>query len=369
MEPYYQGAKDVFLAKVRADFDSVENQAMKSISSLESNNLLRTEQNTNALFTQITNITDEGDRAVWRHVSATGVQQLGERKAGGQYPTASFLRGYETAVFNPDLEDAAEFNIPEERQDSEGKKYKTVLDRAQKLVIETRRKNMNDAFDVFNYAFTAASSQATRFFVKGNAGLDGNQTALGERLISIQHARADAGSTISNAVQTSGNAAPFTDTYYWAALEQGFTFKDDVGKPMPMFGGALTIVTVNNNSQVRVAKEINESEWKTGTANNDVNIFQGNFRSIVTSPYLLTSYNLSTASSDNKKWFLVDTVAQDPQVGTGLVRVCFLPTNSRVERYQPTDSIVYKIKQSYVYGFADWRNVIGSKGDSAAYTA
>lgn len=370
METFYQGPKDVFLVKVRADFDTVEDQAVRAVTSLEQNGLLRSDVNTDGLFTQVSNITTEGNRAVWRHVSTTGLQQMGTRVAGEVYPEGQFLRGWETAVIDPNLQDASEFTVPEERNDAEAQMYKEALNRAMKLVIDARRKNIGDPFDIFNLAFTSPSSYPnTRFVAKGNQGLNGSYTALNEKLVTTSHALAS-GQTpsagISNAVTNSGNFAAFNDTYYYAALEQATTFVDDVAKPMPMFGGSITITVPNANGLVRTAKEINNSEWKVGTANNEVNVLMSSLTKIVSSPYLTNSINFgTTANSQNKKWFLTDTASQDPQVGTSLVRVAFVPTTSRVERREAIDSLIYKLKQSYCYVWTDWRNMLGSLGDNS----
>jgi len=371
MEQFYQGAKDVFLVGVRADFNAVSDQAVKAVSSLESNGLLKSDVNTDGLFTQVSNITTDGNMAVWRNTSITGISGLGTRTAGGQYPTAQFVRGWETVATDPNLQDASEIPVPEERSDAESSMYREALNRAQKLVIEARRKNIGDPFDVFNLAFTApASFPTTKFVGKGNQGLDGNFTALNEKLITTTHKIASTNAAPSaggsNLVANGANYAAFNDTYYYAALEQSAAFVDDVGKPMPMFGGAITIVVPNANSLVRTAREINQSEWKVGVTNNEVNVLQGTLTRIVSSPYLTNSINYgSTANSQNAKWFIVDTATQDPQTGTGLVRVCFVPTNSRVERKQEVDAIVFKLKQSYSYVFVDWRNVLGSLGTGA----
>lgn len=366
-ETFYQGPKDVFLTKVRADFDAVEDQAKRAVSSLESNGLLASEVMPTGIFTDISNVTSDGDRAAWRHVGVTGLSNLGQRKAGGSYPEGSFLRGYETASFDPDVQDAIQQTVPEERQTKEANLYKAVLNRAEKQLIEIRRKNIADPFDVFNYGFTAPTSYATRFIAKGNQGLDGALTALGESLISKQHAVANGGATLSNAVLTSGNSAAFNDTNYYAALEQAQTFTDDVGKPMPMMAGSKTIIVPPANGLVRTAKELNESEWKVGTNNNEVNVLQSTFGTIISSPYLLKSYN-TPSIANTKAWFIVDQTSRDSEVGTSLVRITFIPTNSRVDRFEQIDSIVYKVKQSFTYVWTDWRNVIGSKGDGLAYS-
>src|SRR5260221_14563274 len=106
METFYQGALDVFLVGVRADFDSVENQAMKSVTSLEQNGLLKTDKNTDGLFTQVSNMESQGNRAVWRHTGTTGVSATGSRVAGSIYPAATYIRLWETVVIDPNLQDA-----------------------------------------------------------------------------------------------------------------------------------------------------------------------------------------------------------------------------------------------------------------------
>lgn len=373
-ETLYQGSKDIFLAKVRADFDAVEDQALKSSKALMSYSLVGTDSMADQLFTKISETTEEGDRAVWRHVGTTGIKDLGTRKAGGVYPLVEFIRTYETAVFDPDNQIAGEFNVPDERQQKEGKSYKGVLDRARKLLIEVDRTNVKDPFEVFNLAFTAPSSFPTagagggRFFVRGNMGLDGNNTALGERLISIQHARADGGATFSNAIQSSGNARIFSDAAYWAAREQGATIVDDVGKPMPLFGGQLTLVVPPANGLVRTAEELNGSEWQIKLAENQINVHQGRLARVIDSPYLLSSAYVSGVAN-TAAWFLIDDSNRDPEVGNGMVCITFVPLQTKVWDDEGRDRVVYDIKQELVYGWVDWRNILGSKGDNAAYSS
>src|ERR1035437_3531630 len=127
MEQFYQGSKDVFLVGVRADFNAVEDQAVKAVSSLEKNGLLNSETVTDGLFTQVSNITSEGNMAVWRSVSTAGLQALGTRSAGGKYPEGQFPRGWETVVAEPNLQDASEIVVPEERMDAEAAQYKAAL--------------------------------------------------------------------------------------------------------------------------------------------------------------------------------------------------------------------------------------------------
>ena len=176
------------------------------------------------------------------------------------------------------------------------------------------------------------------------------------------------GTTQSNAVNVSGNAAPFSVDAYNQALEQGGATVDDVEEPMPLFGGNKDIMTPNKNGQIANIKTLNESQWQPKTGNNDVNVYQGSFERIITSPYLGTSYYNRTISNP-KMWQVIDRSNIDPEVGTGYVRVEFWPMDSRVERVNPIDSIAFKMKEEYSYGWLDWRNTIGSNGSGLPYSS
>ena len=367
-EILYQGSKDVFLAKVRADFDAVEDQALKGYNSIKSYSLVGSDPSGDSLFTQVSNVTSEGDRAVWRNISVSGVQNLGNRSAGGVYPDANFIRGWETVVYDPDNQVAGKFTVPEERDVKEADQYRAVLSRAQKLLYEISRTSIADIWENFNLAFTTSSSIPSRFFLKGQGNTTGNPTNITNPLISTLHARADGGATQSNAVLTGSNSAVFSDTTFWQAREQAAAFKDDVGKPMPMMGGRLTVIVPPANSLVRLAFELTGSEWKTQTPNNDINIHYGQLGKVMSSPYLLQSYYLSSVSNKTQ-WFLVDENVRDPQTGTGLVQITFVPLETRVERDQYTDSIMYKVKHETAQGWVDWRNIVGSNGAGTAYTS
>ena len=117
---------------------------------------------------------------------------------------------------------------------------------------------------------------------------------------------------------------------------------------------------------LRQLNKSNESEWTVGSANNEVNVYKNTMQNLISSPYLINSINYTTANTQNKKWFLVDGAFTDPKVGTGLVRVSFVPTQSFVFRSPEMNSLVYQAKQSFSYAWVDWRNVIGSLGDNSA---
>lgn len=368
MDVLFQGSQDIFLAKVRAAFDAVEDQALRSSRAIMGYSLIGSDPSAASLVTQISDTTQEGSRAVWRHVSASGIKNLKTRSAGGTYPEVEFIRGYETVVYDPDLQDAGLFAIPDEREAKEAAQYKDVLNRAKKLLTEIDRKNVADIFEIFNLAFTAPGSYpndaANRFFGRGNAGLDGAATgALNEELASTAHARADGGATQSNA--SAAGASLDTDTFFAAKVACG-GFKDDVGKPYPTMGGRVDIVCGLDN--VKVAKQLNESEWEIDVAENQINIHKGQFNRIITSPYLNESYYDATNINNEDQWHLVDVANRDGETGSGLLCISFWPLETKVERNQDRDAVNYKVKQNKVYGFSEWRNVYSSKADGQAYT-
>jgi hypothetical protein len=128
----------------------------------------------------------------------------------------------------------------------------------------------------------------------------------------------------------------------------------------------VTTIVPPANGLVQTAKQLNESEWQIGTANNEVNVFNNTMQKIISSPFLINSVNYSTANTQNKKWALVDNAFTDPKVGTGLVRVVFVPTQSFVFRSPEMNALVYQAKQSYSYAWTDWRNILASLGDNSA---
>lgn len=372
-ETLFQGSKDVILNGVRAAFDAAENQGFKVTNQLKNSSLLGADPMADTLFTMVPATDSEGEKAIWRHVEFTGANNQGTRSAGGLFSDANFLRGYETAVIDPDNQLANKFSVPYERQNKEAKAYKPIVDRGRILIDQMEKSNIKDPLEVFNLAFTAPTSFPTtglggnRFFARGNKGLDGTFTALGERLISTQHARADGGATWTNAVVESGNAPALTTDSFWSAKLLGQTsIFDDVGNPYPGFGGQVFLVTAPAN--MKVAKQLDASEWEIGIAENQINIHRGMQLKTISSPYLTVSAYVSGVANTSQ-WFIVDSDMRSPEVGLGFMCIPFVPLQSNVYNDDSTNSAVYNIMQEKVYGAVNPRAIIGSNGTGAAYSS
>lgn len=368
-----QGPLDVFLVNVMGDIDAATDQSRQALKALMEYSMLGSDNKVGGVYTNVSSVTESGMRAVWRYTGTTGLNgPIGNRGSKDRYPDATYIRTWLTSMFDPDLQLADQLVEAEERLAKEDSAYKQYINRASKLYEKFARQNILDTFEHFNLAFTTPSAYPNLlFFGKGTQGLqgiEGTGTPLNERLVSTQHALANGGPTQTNAVNVSGNAAPFSVDAYNQALEQGGATVDDVQEPMPMFGGMKDIFIPNRNGQVATVKTLNESTWQPKTGNNDINVYQGSFERIVTGPYLGTSY-YNASISNLTEWFVVDRQNMDPEVGTGFVRVEFWPMDSKVERVDPIDSIAFKMKEEYAYGWTDWRNVIGSNGSGLPYSS
>lgn len=371
-EVLYQGAKDVILNGVRAEFDVAENQGFQVTRALQNSSLLGSDPLADTLFTIAGASDSEGEKAVWRYVEFTAANNQQNRSAGGIFGDANFLRGYETAVLDPDNQLANKFQVPFERLNKEAKNYKPIVDRGRLLIDLIAKSNIKDPFEVFNLAFSAPAAYpqgglgGRRFFARGNKGLDGAYTPLGERMISTQHARADGGPTWTNAVTESGNAPALTSDSFWEAKTLGFTsIFDDVGNPYPGFGGQIFLVAGASN--MKVAKQLDASEWEINVADNQINIHKGMQSKTITSPYLQQSAYVTGVSNPNQ-WFIVDAGMRSPEVGLGFTIIPFVPLQSNVYKDDGLNSAVYNIMQEKVYGWVNPRAVVGSNGTGNAYT-
>lgn len=368
-----QGSLDVFLLNLMGKIETVTDQSRQALKALMDYSMLGVDNKVGGVFTTVGAATESGGRMVWRHTGTTGVNgPLGTRTSKSRYPDATYLRTWLTTMVDPDVQFADQFVEAEERLRKEDIVYRQYLNRAQKLYEKFARQNILDTFELFNLGFTLPSAYPTKlFFAKGTQGLEGiegSTTPLNEQLISTQHALANGGTTQSNAVNISGNAAPFSIDAYNLALEQGGAIVDDVQEPMPMFGGMKDIMSPNKNGQIATIKTLNESMWRPQTGNNDINVYEGSFERIVTGPYLGTSYYTASISNPTM-WYVVDRSNQDPEVGTGFVRIEFDPMSSYVDRVPEIKSIAFKMDEEYAYGWTDWRNAIGSNGSGNAFSA
>lgn len=182
--------------------------------------------------------------------------------------------------------------------------------------------------DIFNNGFT---STATSY-------------GDGEELFSTSHDRVDGGTAQSNASST-GITLGETN------LETGrLAFEDALDDKGQIRNFTPNTILVGNDLR-KTAVILTDSSLRPGTANNDVNIYEGVFNVKV------WKYITSTTA-----WFLL---GNDHKLNFfWRIRPEF-----KNDYNFDADAALYKVRIRVAAGWSDWRNTWGSAGDGAAYSS
>lgn len=190
--------------------------------------------------------------------------------------------------------------------------------------------------------------RTTEYFAASvlNNGFSTSYTSYGDGnpLLSTSHDRADGGTAQSNASSTGITLTETNLETGRLALEKVL---DDKGQIVTFQADKLIIpVDLRKTAQI-----LTQSTLRPGTANNDVNIFEGVFK-IVPWRYLTSS----TA------WFLQDSSEH-------LLNFFWRVKPEFKSDYNfDADAALYKVRIRFSTGWSDWRGFWGSKGDGAAYS-
>lgn len=207
--------------------------------------------------------------------------------------------------------------------------YNIMNKRPAALGRSMRRTAENQAALVFNRGFNTTYQ-------------DGGD---GKVLFSTVHPRSDGGATQSNASATS---IALNEDNLETAIIAMRNQVDDKGMKIDVFPKIL-LVPINLSKQAHL---IVDSPQRQGTADNDANVYKGQF-TIIDWIYL----DSTTA------WFLIDpTVAELNWFWRRR------PTFKSDELFD-TEYAVYKSTMRLSRGWSDWRGVWGSQGDSSAYAS
>lgn len=167
----------------------------------------------------------------------------------------------------------------------------------------------------------------------------------GKPLASTLHSRADGGTAQSNA---SATGIVFSETNLETgrlALEKALNDKGEIVN----FKADTLLVPIDLRKSAQI---VTESTMRPGTANNDVNVYDGVFKVI---PW---RYLTSTTA-----WFLLD---KSNHLVDWIWRV---RPEFKSDFNFDADAALYKVRVRFGFGWADWRGVWGSKGDAAAYSS
>lgn len=197
-------------------------------------------------------------------------------------------------------------------------------------------------FQLFNDGFSLTDS---------DANFPISRYGDGKALFSTAHPRKDGGTAQSNASATSiALSEANLNVGRLALLRQ---LQDD-GTPMDTTGKILLIVSLANE---KLAVEITKSEYRSGTANNDINFYEG-----VGFDVLACKYLDSVLGGSDTAWFLVM-----PEIAKLLMW-----ERKGLTMRNTTDEDTFNFKSSiharWSVGFGDWRGTWGSKGDGTVYS-
>ena len=218
------------------------------------------------------------------------------------------------------------FKVSEEMLEDD--QYNVIKGKPAQLARAARRTAETSAANVLNRAFNSS-------YLGGDA----------QELCSVVHPRSDGILTQSNA-NTDG--ITLTESNLETARIAFRQQLDDRGMRIQVMPNVL-IVPVNLEKD---AKIITGSGLRSGTADNDVNIYQGMFK-VISWEYL---------TLNDTMWFLLDS-RQHKLTWFWRVRPEF-----KQDVAFDTGMALFKTRTRFSNGWSDWRGVWGSKGDGTSYT-
>lgn len=272
-----------------------------------------------------------------------GLTQLGDLEETQEtegYKNDNFSSGYEvqfrfykyTKRITISEENVADAEVEAKLQDT-GRLYTAGK--------RTANKHM---FQVINKGFTAQSSITEKYIA---------QYADGKPLLSTIHPLKVSGGTNSNASSTGiALTEDNLETARIALMEQ----KGDRGELLSYGNGSLILLvphTLEKKGQI-----IAKGEKRSGTANNDLNVYDG----LVT---VMSAKWLSAANGgSDTAWYLVDAM-ESPLVA--FFRQQLQVEAPWMEKFNKNINI--DISGRWSMGVRTWRGLWGSKGDGAAYSS
>jgi len=271
-----------------------------------------------------------------RIVNKSGVGYLSITPEGQAYNKDSRLPGYIT----PFVFQKYTNSVTVTEENLSDRDYSEALGEFADLSIAGMETQDKTAFGLFNYGFTAQASVPVNYSQYGDA----------KPMFSVGHPRKDGGTAQSNA---SATGITLTEPNFETARIAMQGQLDDRGKPMRVGTGKLILLVPPELEKTAVI--ITKGEKRSGTANNDVNIYDG-IATVVSSQWISSAHGGSATA-----WFLID-----PRVAKlyHWVREG-LSTSRAIDNN--TKDVTFYIKGRWTDGYGDWRGMWGSAGDSAAY--
>ena len=283
------------------------------------------------------------DGAQYNVTGLSGPGVLVKRSEEGSYSAGRRYKTNDTNFVHTTY--SKELEVSMEQLDD--RDFDSVWDEVRQLRKSAEFWRQHAAFQLFNGGFGTLAAVN---------GVDLTRYGDGLAAFSTAHTRADGGATQSNASST---GIPFNE----ANVETGLiALKEqllDDGTPIRDLGKISIVVPHNLEKSATI---VTGSSLRSGTANNDVNVYSGGMYDVVAT-HLLSSVSGragGTSGSDNA-WFLV---------AENLNKLMYVDRMSpRLTTEKATHGgVKFKVDVRLSVGHAHWLGVWGSKGDNAAYS-
>ena len=275
-----------------------------------------------------------------RTASKSGLGYLQETPEGQGYANDARVPGY-TTTWIP-IKFTSGVTVTEEA--IEDRDYESQLDEFSDLVVAGKESMDKDAFSLFNYGFTLQALVPGRYSQYGDA----------KPMFSTSHPLKSSRTSTTTFSNASSTGIPFSEANLEVARLALMNQLDDAGKPMNVGLGKLILLVAPTNEKAAVIAT--KGEKRSGTANNDINIYDG-IMTVISSQYLSTLHG-----GLNTQWILID-----PKVAK---LVFMLRRALRRDRSvdNNTKSVKFDISARWTVGYGDSRGTWASKGDLAAYS-
>lgn len=282
--------------------------------------------------------------AVTNFTGKTGIGRLTRTADGSTIAAANRYKLYDTNI----TQDPYTKRIEVSRQTLLYRDFQGTFDENHDLITAVKVHMAAAGAQIFNRAFTSGSGVTGGIYV----------TAYGDGspLCSTSHPRSDGGTAQSNSSSTS---IPLSESNVETARIALLNQLQDDGIPMQAPGEIYLVVGINND---KTAQIITKSDQRSGTANNDVNIYSGGAMKVMSSSWLDSGISGSGVGS-NTQWFLVAAM------WAKLVIVVSAGPELEFLKDKDTKSGLFDVLIDMGVGFYDWRGVWGSQGNNAAYSS
>lgn len=277
-------------------------------------------------------------------VNKSGVNYFAQTTEGDDYNTDARTPGY-PVQWNP-IKKTQSLEITEEDKDDRDKSIADKMDEVTDIKVAYMMTADRDAFSLFNYAFTAQASLPNHltFYADGTP------------LCSTIHPIKD--STTSNTTQSNASSTgiTLTEANLETARQAHRRQTDDRDLPMNVGGGRVILLVPD--ALEKTAMILAKSTKRSGTSNNDLNIYDG----IVT--VMSTKWiNSQQTSGSDTAWFLIDSMKSPA------IYMSRRGYTSSIWQDNKNKNMVYDASFRYQVGNKDFRGVWGSKGDGSAYSS